>query len=134
MNNNIAMILLIFGLIVIIPTTIVAIVISTVRRNRNKKKKLYSGITKGRIDRIQHKGLDCPDIVYVSYNVNGVEYSIKETLKLKSEAIKLGGIPIGQRKTYKLGKISEGDYVTVQYDEANPQNAIITDNDGIINA
>lgn len=36
------------------------------------------------------KGIDSPTIVTVEYEIEGVKYTIKETLKLKSEVIKLG--------------------------------------------
>ncbi len=134
MNNNVTMILLIFGLLVFIPVSIVTAVILTYKYRRNQKKKLYSGITKGRIDKIKYGGLRQSDVIFVTYCVDGVEYHIKETAKLKIEAIRIGRIPIGQRKTYRLGNISEGDAVTVQYDQRNPERAIIAENDGAINA
>lgn len=52
---------------------------------------------------------------------------------MKSEAIKIGGIPVGQRKSYQMGNISVGDSVTIQYDPSNPAKALIAENDGTVN-
>ena len=49
-----------------------------------------------------------------------IENQIKESLKLKSEAIKLGFLPIGQRKVPKV-KCEKGGLVVIEYDEKNPQ-------------
>lgn len=61
--------------------------------------------------------MDIPWVIYVSYSVNDVNYEIKKSVKLKSETIKIGVIPIGQRKTFVLSAIKEGDRVTVCYEE-----------------
>ena len=47
---------------------------------------------------------------------------------MKSETIKVGKIPVGQRKTFVIGPLDVGDAVTVKYDEKNPARAIIAGN------
>ena len=49
--------------------------------------------------------MDYPWVIHVQYNVNGHDYKIKETAKMKSTAIKIAGIPVGQRKNFVLGNI-----------------------------
>lgn len=132
MPSDGAMILIMFGLIVFVPLAIVALVLLTARSRRERKKKNYKGFAQGIVEEIRPGGLDHPDVLCVSYSVDGIQYRVKESLKLKSELIKLGGIPVGQRKTYKMGKLSAGDLVTVQYDERKPGRAIILGNDGMV--
>ena len=69
-------------------------------------------------------------VLSVDYQVEGKTYRIKETMKVKGEAIKVGKVPIGQRKKPVLGDIKKGDQVSVQYDTTNPRQAIIVGNDG----
>ena len=88
--------------------------------------------TNGIVVNLKSMGLDCPTVVTVEYEVENKKYTIKESLKLKSEAIKLGFLPIGQRKIPKV-KCQKGGLVVVEYDEKNPQKAYIKGNDGIIN-
>ncbi|MDI9470366.1 MAG: hypothetical protein QM296_09190 [Bacillota bacterium] len=73
-----------------------------------------------------------PAIVRVQYSVDGEVFTIKESLKLKSEVIKLGFLPIGQRKTFKIN-CHVGDTVTVIYDERRPHKGHIKGNDGWVN-
>lgn len=70
--------------------------------------------------------------VTVEYEVENKKYIIKESLKLKSEAIKIGFLPIGQRTVPKV-KCEKGGTVVVVYDEKKPQNGHIKGNDGIMN-
>lgn len=81
---------------------------------------------------IKSKGLECPTIAIVEYEVEGVKHTIEETLKLKNEFIKLGFLPIGQRQVPKV-KCKKGGKVVVIYDEKNPKKGHIKGNDGIIN-
>ena len=64
--------------------------------------------------------------------VDDTEYERHETVKLTSEAIKLGPIPIGQRKRGKIPS-SVGDTVRVAYLPTDPSKAILTDNKGLMN-
>lgn len=97
-----------------------------------KRKRNYRGITQGKVIRIVDKGMDYPWAIHVQYNVNGHDYKIKETAKMKSTAIKIAGIPVGQRKTFVLGNIKEGDLIEIHYDEDHPEKAIIYGNDGVV--
>lgn len=127
-----AMIIIIFAAIILIPTIIVFIVLGISKNSRKRKKNNYMGITKGRVIRIVDKGLDYPWVIHVQYKVNGIDYEIKETAKMKSTAIKIAGIPVGQRKTFVLGAVKEGDLLEIRYDEAHPEKAIIYGNDGVV--
>lgn len=127
-----AMIIIIFAAIILITTIVVFIVLGINKNNRKKKKNNYKGITKGRIIRIKNKGLHYPWVIHVQYKVNGIDYEIKETAKMKSTAIKVAGIPVGQRKTFVLGTVKEGDLLEIRYDEAHPERAIIYGNNGAV--
>lgn len=66
----------------------------------------------------------------VAYTVHGQYYTITENVTSKSEAIKLGFIPIGQRKIWQVKKINVGEELTIIYDPDNPPKAHIKGNDG----
>lgn len=132
MLSNGAMIIIIFASIILIPTIVVFIVLGISKNSRKRKKNNYMGITQGRVIRIVDKGLDYPWVIHVQYKVNGIDYEIKETAKMKSMAIKVAGIPVGQRKTFVLGAVKEGDMLEIRYDEAHPEKAIIYGNDGVV--
>lgn len=92
----------------------------------------------GTIHSLGKRGMDFPTTVVVSYMVAGRQFEISETLKLKSQAIRLGFLPVGQRKSPVLRTIDGqlpgvGGQVSVSYDPADPQNAFLTDNSGRIN-
>lgn len=126
------MIIIIFAAIILIPTIVVFIVLGISKNSRKRKKNNYMGITQGRVIRIVDKGLDYPWVIHVQYKVNGIDYEIKETAKMKSTAIKVAGIPVGQRKTFVLGVVKEGDLLEIHYDEDYPEKAIIYGNDGVV--
>lgn len=126
------MIIIIFASIILIPTLVVFIVLGISKNNRKRKKKNYMGITQGRVTGIENKGMEYPWVIHVRYNVNGIDYEVKETAKMKSKAIKVAGIPVGQRKTFVLGAVKEGDLLEIHYDEAYPERAIIYGNDGVV--
>ena len=113
MLSNGAMIIIIFAAIILIPTIVVFIVLGISKNSRKRKKNNYMGITQGRVIRIVDKGLDYPWVIHVQYKVNGIDYKIKETAKMKSTAIKVAGIPVGQRKTFVLGAVKEGDLLEI---------------------
>ena len=96
----------------------------------NKEK--YDGECLGIVKEIKTRGLDFSTIVMVEYEVDGIKYVLKETLKLKSEAIKLGFLPIGQRQIPKV-KCKIGESIIVLYNKSNPEKSHIKGNDGIIN-
>ncbi|MCI5967320.1 MAG: hypothetical protein MRZ42_02915 [Tenericutes bacterium] len=78
------------------------------------------------------KGNKCPTIVVAEYEIEGKKYTIKETLKLKSETIKLGIFPIGQKKTPKV-RCKKGEQIIIEYDEKHPEKGHIKGNDGFLN-
>lgn len=127
------MIITIFSSIILVPILIVFMIYKINKFIRGKKNKNYQGKTIGKVIFLKSKGLNSPIIITVEYLVNGISYSIKETMKLKSEPIKLGAIPIGQRKVPIIGKVMIGSSVYVKYDLNNPAKALIEGNDGFIN-
>ncbi len=96
----------------------------------NKEK--YDSECLGIVKEIRNNGLDFPTTVTVEYEVDGIKYVLKETLILKSETIKLGFLPIGQRQMPKV-KCIKGESVIVLYNKNNPEKSHIKVNDGIIN-
>lgn len=68
--------------------------------------------------------------IRVEYQVDGKTYEVIETVKMKSEFIKLGPIPIGQRKAPRLPTTEVGRNAVVCYDPENPRRAYLRDNKG----
>lgn len=66
----------------------------------------------------------------MAYTVEGRDYAITENVTSKSEAIKIGFIPIGQRKIWQVKKVNVGDELIIVYDPNDPQKAHIKGNDG----
>lgn len=50
---------------------------------------------------------------------------------MKSSVIKVAGVPIGQRKTFVLGTVREGDLLEIRYDMQHSEKAILYGNDGM---
>lgn len=126
-------VILIFFLVLISgPAAAVGIVFLCLRKNRESKKKAYKGRTVGRVVRIKPGIGHQPAVLFVSYEADGNQYEISETVKLRSQAIRFHGIPIGQQKTWRLGPLQVGDPVTVQYLCENPAFALIAGNDGFM--
>ena len=90
--------------------------------------------TSGVITQTKSLGLNHPTMLTVTYKVNNVTYTIRESIKLRSEPIKIGPLTIGQKKKPVLGQIHPGKEVVVCYDPTAPQNAFLRDNHGIMNA
>lgn len=86
----------------------------------------------GTVIDLRLKGSDFPTIATVEYVVDNKKYIIKESLKLRSEAIKIGFLPIGQRKIPKVDCI-KGNTVIIEYEEDKPEKGHIKGNDGIMN-
>lgn len=126
------MILLIFLLILGVPTLVILLIVKSSQFLRKRKLAAYTGRTQGNVHRLKRGGLDHPDVIEVWYIVDGTQYQLRETVKLKSEWIKVGGIPIGQRKVYRMGNVDVGDSVAVQYDKGNPAQGLLPDNEGVI--
>lgn len=111
---------------------IVLMVIHLNRRSRQKKIATYTGSAPGIIVSIQSKDSDSPWVIHVSYQVDGIEYHVSETAKLKSETIRIAGVPVGHQKTFAMGPVKEGDQVEIRYDPAHPEKAIIRGNEGLV--
>lgn len=87
----------------------------------------------GAIVSLRVRGQDFPTEITVQYTVDGIDYSITETIKLKSEKIKLGFIPIGQRRVPRMPETHVGGRALVYYDPANPEKAFLAENQGLSN-
>lgn len=127
-----AMIVLIFGGIVLIPFVTVLIVLAAAKKRRKRKYEKYRGMVLGTVTWIRPGGIDHPSVIHAVYHVNGKEYQIKETAKLKSRTIKVGKIPVGQKKSFVMGAVAQGDQIWIRYDERRPERAIICGNDGVV--
>lgn len=127
------MIILIFALIALMGAGLAAAIILGTKWSRACKERAYTGETTGVVERIRSYGVDRPSVAYVRYRVDGVDYTFRETLKVRSSAIKLGPVPIGRRKTYVLD-CSLGSTVRVNYLPSDPSRAILTDNRGVMTA
>lgn len=90
----------------------------------------YDSSVIGTVVDIKIRGLDFPTQITVEYSVDGKTFSITETIKLKSKAIKLGFIPIGQKKVPAMGDTHVGAHTEVLYYLSNPSDAVIKENQG----
>ncbi len=123
-------ILLIFTLLLSIPAAAVALVLHfAARRRRNRAARCTASVL-GTVTSLSRKGIDRPTIVTVEYQANGQLWHVSESLKLRSEAIRIGKIPIGQRKTPVLGRVEIGDTLPVRYCPEAPSIALIEGNEG----
>ena len=95
---------------------------------RNKTK--YDSSVIGTVTEVKARGLDFPTMITVEYFVDGRIYSINESIKLKSKAIKLGFIPIGQERVPVMGDTRVGAKAEVLYCSSNPSDAVIKENQG----
>lgn len=98
------------------------------------RKKKQCAETQGVIVEIKSRGIDYPTMLAVQYNVFGKVYEIKEAIKFRSETIKAGPLPVGQKKVPVLGNVGIGNKVTICYDPNDPKSAHIKENTGKINA
>lgn len=98
------------------------------------KKSNCTESTRGKVIKVKSKGLNCPTMISVEYQVGDVSYVITESIKLKSEMIKIGFFPIGQKKVPVMGETAEGSSAMVNYNPSNPSEAFITNNIGIMNS
>ena len=102
-----------------------------IRMRVNKKKCIAS--TDGIIVDLHRKGLDFPTIMTVRYEVDSISYEVKESVKLKSETIKLGFLPVGQKKTAVMPDATVGTTVIVMYNPSEPTESYVRDNVGKMN-
>lgn len=89
--------------------------------------------TSGTVVNIKVKGQDFPTMISVSYIVNGATYELTESIKLKSEKVKLGFLTIGQKRVAVMRNTTVGSVVRVNYTPANPAESYLTDNIGKAN-
>jgi hypothetical protein len=87
----------------------------------------------GRVKELKVKGQDFPTMISVEYQVAGNIYVVTESLKLKSEKIKLGFLTIGQKRVAAMGNTAVGSSVLVNYNTNNPAESFITNNIGKAN-
>ncbi|SFI09830.1 hypothetical protein SAMN04487830_12229 [Pseudobutyrivibrio sp. OR37] len=95
-------------------------------------KRNCTAITTGKIKELRSRGLNKATMIIVEYCVDGVTYEVQEGIKLKSEAIKIGFIPIGQKKSPVMGDVSVGSNTSISYNPQNPAEAFITNNRGFL--
>ena len=120
--------------VVMIPIVIITLAVLFGNPGRKGRIRSMTAQCSGLVLSVKSYGIDCPWRIRVRYEVDGVSYEVVESLALKSSAIKAGPIPIGQRKTPVLGRVREGDTVTVIYDPDKPSKSHIQHNDGWINS
>ena len=65
-------------------------------------KKRCTAETDGTVMNIQGKGSEGLTVITVEYEVKNQKYQIKESIKLKSTVIRIGFLPIGQRKKPRM--------------------------------
>lgn len=82
----------------------------------------------GTITLLKSSGFSTSFRITVVYTANGNAYECREFTTMKSKAIKLGFLPIGQRIVPILGNISVGSKVRVKYNPDNPAEAYLPDN------
>ncbi len=92
-------------------------------------KKIYTAQTKGTIIKSLLASTETPRLT-VSYTVDGRDYTLTENVTSKSETIKIGFIPIGQRKIWQVKKVNVGEELEIVYDPSNPNKSHIKGNDG----
>lgn len=131
--SNLIIVLTGFSLIILISVLIVFIILKVIVLNRQRKMEKYTGLVEGIIiKKIVKRGIDQPSMVTVEYEVDQCKYQISEAVKLKGQAIKLGPVPIGRKKTPVMGDIQVGSKAKVRYNTENPSQAILQDNKGIM--
>lgn len=126
------MILLVFCLIALLGGGTTVLVLLIAKRVRQKKEREYTGEAVGTVARVRMGGVDRPSFVCVRYEVGGRTYECRETVKLESELIKIGPVPVGQRKRGKVAS-RVGSKMRVAYLPSDPSKAILADNTGLMN-
>ena len=77
--------------------------------------------TVGMVQSIKVRGMDCPTEIVVSYTVNSERYMLTDTIKYRKEAIKIGFLPVGQRRIARLGEVYVGATLRVAYNPEEPE-------------
>lgn len=128
------MIAIVFAALFLGVPAVVAVVLLLVRRNRARRMEACTGRCPGEVVALVSHGLGQATVARVRYEVGGRAYELEEPLALRSEAIRVGPVPVGQRKTPKLGAVAPGSRVEVAYLPDDPAHALIVGNDGLMNA
>lgn len=92
-----------------------------------------TGIANGKIIELKVKGQDFGTIIKVQYEVSEKNYTIEESIKLKSEKIKLGFLTVGQKRTPVMKNTTVGTTVRVMFNPYAPEEAYLPDNVGKAN-
>lgn len=87
----------------------------------------------GKVKSLKIKGQDHPTMITVEYQVSGIKYEVTESLKLKSEKIKLAFLTIGQKRVAAMGDTRVGSDAWVNYNPDEPKESFITNNIGKAN-
>lgn len=87
----------------------------------------------GCVKELTIKGQDFPTMISVEYTVGDNSYVVTESLKYRSEIIKIGFLPIGQRRIPVMGDTAVGSKASVNYNPLKPEEAFITKNIGKAN-
>ena len=126
------MILLVLAPIALLGGGTTTLTLFIARRIREKREREYACETVGTVVRFRRGGIDRPASVCVRYEVDGQIYECCETVKLRSEPIKIGHVTIGQRKTAKIAT-RVGGQVRVAFLPSDPSKAILADSTGLLN-
>lgn len=121
------------ALFVGVPAVVCAILLLA-RHRRARRLATFAGRCPGEVVSLSSHGARHVTVARVRYEVGGQSYELEESLALRSEAIRVGPVPIGQRKTPKLGDVRPGRKVEVAYLLEDPSQALIIGNDGLMNA
>ena len=84
----------------------------------------------GHICNTNIRGSEFPISISVEYYVDDKLYTITETIKYERKAVKIGAIPIGQKRVPKIGSIRNDSPTLVAYNPYNPQEAYLVENEG----
>lgn len=125
-------VILILILAVVLTIAVILIVRASMISSRKRKFERCTGTVRGKVVGIKDRGPSYPWVIQVVYTVDGKDYEVSETAKMKTKAIKVAGIPIGMEKTFMLGDVREGDWIEIRYDPEHPEKAIIPGNEGLI--
>lgn len=96
-------------------------------------KRLCTACAEGTVMKLQSRGVDFPTDIYVQYEVNSITYEVRESIKLKIKAIKIGFLPIGMQQIPVMPDTRVGSKAWVVYNPNNPAEAYLRDNIGTIN-
>lgn len=87
--------------------------------------------TMGTVVQIQDHGIEEPTVVSVGYSVNGNNYRLTETLKVKDERWRFRHFRAARKKRFVMGRVKVGSKVRVMYSPQHPAKAFLRDNIGV---